>query len=387
MAASLGQVGTGRCTAPSQRRTKPARHCALWQHPAALWEDASAPAWCPHASGHRSQPRMSPSPLGAEVGQPWAQTGPCGGSWGGLVAAGPRGNGVGQGPGAGAECCGWSASHPLVSPHTALLARGAATTGNGAPKAGWGAGHSTRGDADGPEQQQQGSAGCWGGSAGSPGAEEGRGGGGVCLGRRAVFAHRHLCTRSWDRARCQVISALIPGGSGRAGRAGGCAAVHVGDSGASRSGVTPWGCGVAQPCGRHCAPAHPKGFGVPACPGRGSPAPHQHPAGQPMASSAADSEFVCLQPSWAGSLAARAGLGFWSEAAALRRALGPARGARQGGRVFGAAAWGGAGVGARLPATCALRGGGCRYQHPQPGCQHGRWHKIQQKTVRNTTNF
>lgn len=34
-----------------------------------------------------------------------------------------------------------------------------------------------------------------------------------------------------------------------------------------------------------------------------------------------------------------------------------------------------------------LRGGGCRYQHPQPGCQHGRRHKIQQKTVRNTTNF
>lgn len=241
MAASLGQVGTGRCTAPSQRRTKPARHRALWQHPAALWEDAAAPAWCPRASGHRSPPRMSPSPLGAEVGQPWAQTGPCGGSWGGLVAAGPRGNGVGQGPGAGAECCGWSASHPLVSPHTALLARGAATTGNGAPKAGWGAGHSTRGDADGPEQQQQGSAGCRGGSAGSPGAEEGRGGGGVCLGRRAVFAHRHLCTRSWDGARCQVISALIPGGSGRAGRAGGCAAVHVGDSGGIQQRGDPLG--------------------------------------------------------------------------------------------------------------------------------------------------
>lgn len=41
--------------------------------------------------------------------------------WGGLVAAAPGGNGVGRGPGAGAECCGWSASHRPVSPHTALL--------------------------------------------------------------------------------------------------------------------------------------------------------------------------------------------------------------------------------------------------------------------------
>lgn len=323
------------------------------------------------------------------MGSPGLRQGRVGGlgcCWGGLVAAGPGGNGVGQGPGAGAECCGWSASHPLVSPHTALLARGAATTGNGAPKAGWGAGHSTRGDADGPEQQQQGSAGCRGGSAGSPGAEEGRGGGGVCLGRRAVFAHRHLCTGSWDGARCQVISALIPGGSGRAGRAGGCAAVHVGDSGGIPQRGDPlglWGGAALRQALCSCPPRGIWG----ACPGRGSPAPHQHPAGQPMASSAADSEFVCLQPSWAGSLAARAGLGFWSEAAALGRAPGPARGARQGGRVFGAAARGGAGVGARLPATCALRGGGCRYQHPQPGCQHGRRHKIQQKTVRNTTNF
>lgn len=386
MAASLGQVGTGRCTAPSQRRTKPARHRALWQHPAALWEDAAAPAWCPRASGHRSPPRMSPSPLGAEVGQPWAQTGPCGGSWLLLGWAGGRwSRGKWGGTGDGAECCGWSASPRPVSPRTALLARGAATTGNGAPKAGWGAGHSTRGDADGPEQQQ-GSAGCGGGSAGSPGAEEGRGGGGVCLGRRAVFAHRHLCTGSWDRARCQVISALIPGGSGRVGRAGGCAAVHVGDSGGIPQRGDPLGLWGGTALRQALCSCPPRGIWG-ARPGRGSPAPHQHPAGQPMASSAADSEFVCLQPSWAGSLAARAGLGFWSEAAALGRAPGPARGARQGGRVFGAAARGGAGVGAQLPATCTLRGGGYRYQHPQPGCQHGRWHKIQQKTVRNTTNF
>lgn len=234
MAASLGQVGTGRCTAPSQRRTKPARHSALWQHPAALWEDTSAPAWCPRASGHRSQPRMSPSPLGAEVGQPWAQTGPCGGSWLLLGWAGGRWS---QGKWGGTGARGWRRVLRVVCiPPPCVPTHSSAGPGSGhhrewSPQSRMGRRAQHPGGRRWPRAAAAGVCRVRGGSAGSPGAEEGRGGGGVCLGRRAVFAHRHLCTRSWDRARCQVISALIPGGSGRAGRAGGCAAVHVGDSG------------------------------------------------------------------------------------------------------------------------------------------------------------
>lgn len=105
---------------------------------------------------------------------------------GGLVAAGPGGGGVGRGPGAAAECCGWSASHCPV-PLLALLAWGAATTGKGRPcflgsrrvpprqdgvlVSGAGQTTACRGDAGGPGvEQQQGSAGCGGGSAGSLGA-------------------------------------------------------------------------------------------------------------------------------------------------------------------------------------------------------------------------